>query len=229
MSRNEMSADCWGTAVMLDTPIGGTALSLAADAMKILDERPSVLDDILVIMANGGSLIQCAQKLGVPYSRLSVWCNATEERRTRMSEAMKARDEFLIQRILDELKLIGLHDVSQLFDEEGHLRPMKDLPEGIRRSIASVEIVETADKDGKISTIKKVRMIDKLKGIEMLTRAMVGFIEKKQINVEHTYKVQSFDLDSRMNMLKNVIDVPAQEKANAADVRPADAAVPQDI
>lgn len=228
--RNEMNAECWGTAVMLETPLAGTVMALSDSAMKTLDEKPAILDDILVILANGGSLIQCAQKIGVPYSRLSVWCNATEERRTRMTEAMKARDEFLIQRILDELKGIGLHDVRGLFDDAGNLKPMKDIPESLSRCISSIEVVETADKDGKISTVKKIRLIDKLKGIELLTKAMVGFIEKKQISVEHTYKVQSFDLDGRMNMLKNVIDVPAQEKSNATiDVRPANAAVPQNI
>lgn len=209
-----------------DTP---SVVARSESVMKELDARPELLDDILLILCNGGSLITCADKLGVPYSRLSVWLNGNEERRIRVKEAMAARDEYLIQRILDELKAIGLHDVRELFKEDGSLRPLKEIPESLTKCIAGIDIVESFDKDGTVNYVKRIRMIDKLKGIELLSKAMVGFIEKKQISVEHTYKVQDFDITERLKMLSDVIDVPAQEPTRATDVRPANAGVPQDL
>jgi phage terminase small subunit len=83
--------------------------------------------------------------------------------------------------VLKELHRIATTDVSDAFDDNGNLRPIKDIPLETRRAIASVEIFEEYEGRGKeresIGQTKKVRFWDKVKALEHLCRHL-GIFEK---------------------------------------------------
>ncbi len=174
---------------------------------QILDSRPEIVEEVCLQLANGGSLITAAEKLSVPYSRLSVWLNADEDRRTRVRLAIESRDEWLIHRITDELQAIGLVDIRQAFQEDGRLKPLSEIPETITKCISGIDVAETYDKDGTVTQVKRLRMIDKMKALEMLGRNLEKFIERKKVIVEGSISVQAFDLEERIRM----IDVTPEE------------------
>lgn len=174
-----------------------TPMVRAEQVLAELETIPQLYRDCLELVANGGSLIQCADKLGVPYSRLSVWINEDENRREQFKAAVAARDEWIVARIMDELQAIGLCDVKQLFKEDGTMKALKDIPDAVARCISSIEVEEANDFHGRI---KKVRMIDKIRGIEVLIKGLQGFVEKKELKIEHTYKIEEFDLTDRLKM-----------------------------
>jgi len=177
----------------------------AAANMKALETTPELLDTVCEVLANGGSLITVADKYNVPYSRLRVWLDADDSRRGRISAALTTRDEWLIQRIIDELRDIGLNNPRELFKDDGSLRPLSEIPNAVLKCVSGIDIVETTDKDGSIIQIKRIRMIDKLKGIELLAKAMQGFVDRKQVAVDvtNTYKVQPYDIEDRLKIVGN--------------------------
>ena len=183
----------------------------------ILDSRPEIVEEVCLQLANGGSLITAADKLGIPYSRLSVWLNADEDRRIRIKLAVDSRDEWLVHRITDELQAIGLVDIREAFDENGRLRPLSEIPDEITKCISGIDVVETSDKDGTVAQVKRIRMIDKMKALEMLGRNLEKFIERKKVEVS-VVRVEEFDIAERISMI-SVIDVKAEKEVVGAGNR----------
>lgn len=74
--------------------------------------------------------------------------------------------------ILRQLIAIGGSDVRELFDADGNLRSIKDLPDHVAAAIASVEVVKrniTAG-DKQVDTIYKVKLWPKVPALELLGR-----------------------------------------------------------
>lgn len=212
----------------IDDPLRN-ALSIAARADKVLadlDRDPMMFDGVLNLVSNGMSLINISDKLGVPYNRLSVWLNNTSERRERVSAAVTARNEYIVARILDEVQGIGLSNMKHLLNEDGTMKALKDLPDAVTACISSFEVEEKEIGDIRIGTIKKVKMIDKIRGLEVLIKGLQGFVEHKELKVEHTFTVQAFDLEERIKMLNNA---KPKEVIDAVNVRPVNANQSQDL
>ena len=96
------------------------------------------------------------------------------------------RLEIKADTVLKELLLLAKSDVKEIFDENGNLKAVHEIPEDVRRAIAGVETF--VDKDGDIT--KKIKLWDKPKALEMLGRHLKLFTDK----VEHSGKV-TFDLN----------------------------------
>jgi len=83
-------------------------------------------------------------------------------------------------RIIRELSFVAFFDISQIFDEDGNLRSIKEIPLATRRAIASLDIqameafMDEDDETGKRKSIntllKKLRTSDKLKALEQLCK-----------------------------------------------------------
>ena len=85
-----------------------------------------------------------------------------------------------LARIIQEAARVGISDMGQLFDEDGHLIPTHLLPVDVRRAIASVKVtqsrVDTVVQDGDEQTTTRTtstetveyRFWDKLKGLELI-------------------------------------------------------------
>src|ERR1035437_7745973 len=181
--------------------INEIAIATQERVSVMLDARPEIVEEVCMSLPNGGSLISAADKLGVPYSRLAVWLNADDDRRKRVALAIEARDEWLVHRITDVIEAIGLVDVREMFEEDGRLKPLSEIPQAITKCISGIDVLETSDRNGTVYQTKRIRMIDKMKASEMLGRNLEKFIERKAIKVDHTYKVQDFDIEERLNMI----------------------------
>ncbi len=82
------------------------------------------------------------------------------------------------QRVLAELCRIGFSDVRELFDEDGNLLNIKELPDSIAASVSSVEITRKPGRprldaagnriDDTEEFVSKVRLWDKTKALSML-------------------------------------------------------------
>lgn len=81
-------------------------------------------------------------------------------------------------------------DASELFEESGSLKRMGDIPEDIRRSIQSVEVVELFEGSGDQKHIyghlKKVKLTDKDKNTEMLAKYFGILKDKVDVNIKMT-------------------------------------------
>ncbi len=155
--------------------------------------RPETLFEIVDEVANGGSLIAYCKKNKMRYSNIVNWIYESEERKKSYEAALEARGEYVAQEILAELKKLGFSDIRKLFNDDGSIKEVSQLDDDTAAAIAGIEIQEeVCDKDGKtvVPRTRKIKVVDKLKAIEMLGRNLKMFTDK----VEHSGKVSLEDL-----------------------------------
>ena len=84
------------------------------------------------------------------------------------------------ERVLRDIDRAANLDIALLFDEQGCLKPVRDLPLEVRRAIVSVEVVRrnlTAG-DGTVEHVHKVKLIDKAR-MQQLFAQHVGLLESE--------------------------------------------------
>ena len=127
------------------------------------------------------------------YSEKSARSQASEiltrpnitERLQELLDQRSKRTAITADRVLHELLRIATVDVSEAFDEMGQLKPLKDIPEDVRRAIAGLEVSEIFDGQGDqkhaIGLTKKVKFLDKPRALELLGRHLKLFTDKVEL------------------------------------------------
>lgn len=122
----------------------------------------------------------CASKAGstllkTPHVRTAI------RRRLNKSDLVSHADQ---ERVIQELIAIGFVDPSDMFDSEGKLLPLKRMPEGVRRAIASIDVETKIHADGETETvISKIRMHPKLQALELIAKRLEMLKEKVEISI----------------------------------------------
>jgi hypothetical protein len=97
----------------------------------------------------------------------------------------RIRNNLDVDRVVQEFMSIGLSDIGDLFDDDGRLLPIKDMPESIRRSIAQVDVVTNYSGSGKnkraTGQTTKIRMVDKKGALDSLAR-ILGMFKQDRID-----------------------------------------------
>lgn len=145
---------------------------------------PEVLEIICGHISNGGTAIDLAQTWDIRYSDIVNWINQDKERERRYRLALNARGEWGEERILKELRTLGFTDLSLAYDDNGKLKLPKDMPPEIRAAIAGIDVVEEfITVDGKpevVGQTKKLKLVDKLKAIELLGKTQRMFVDRTE-------------------------------------------------
>lgn len=132
-------------------------------------------------------MVATAAAVRAGYGKDSAQANASRmmknpKIKARIEELIRERDERLSLKpdlVLRELMNHGMLDMAGAFDPEtGELLDITEMPENIRRAIASVT-VQTDPKTGFVS--KQVKFWDKNKALEMIGRHLKMFTDK----IEH--------------------------------------------
>jgi len=93
-------------------------------------------------------------------------------------------------RVLEEYRRLGFSDVGDIFDEQGRLKPIKQLPPAVRAAIASVKATKknlTAG-DGVTEDVVEVKLWDKLKALNDLAKHFGLLEEQVQHHGEITFR-----------------------------------------
>ena len=109
-----------------------------------------------------------------------------------VKEIQANRCDLTAERVLKEIMSIAMLDPVHLFDKDGRLVPIANMPEEVRRAIGGLDIHETYtggrggadDKPPELTAIKKIKLIDKIRALEMLGRHLALFVDLKK--VDHT-------------------------------------------
>jgi phage terminase small subunit len=106
------------------------------------------------------------------------------------------------KQLLDELRALCLCDIKDMYDTDNCLRPVKDMPEGIRKSIAAIEIEELFSGSGHarelIGYTKKVKLWDKKAAIETFMKHLGMFVERVEKTVKVEATVTHVELEDRI-------------------------------
>lgn len=96
-----------------------------------------------------------------------------------------------VERTIDELSNIAFLDIIDIFDEDGKLRPVGDIPERARRAIAGIEVSEIftgfGDAKSKIGELKKVKLCSKEKALELIGRHLKMFVDKLEVSADESF------------------------------------------
>lgn len=87
----------------------------------------------------------------------------------RLQLAKRAEDtEIDAKKVLYELALIAFSDPGHLFDGEGHLLHIQDMPEAVRKSIASCDVSTKESRDGTMVTTAKIKFWNKIEALSLI-------------------------------------------------------------
>jgi phage terminase small subunit len=97
-------------------------------------------------------------------------------------KAIKIDSEF----VLNELYRIASTDVIGLFNDDGSVKPIQEVPEDLRRAVSSIEVLEYFEGYGddreQVGFIKKIRLWSKDSSLDKLGKHLKLFTEKREIS-----------------------------------------------
>lgn len=88
------------------------------------------------------------------------------------------------ERVLDEIAKLAFNDPRKFFDEDGRIKPVKELDDDTAMSLAGIETFHKIigdEKDG-MAVVTKVRISDKRSSLELLGRHLKLFTDKLEVN-----------------------------------------------
>lgn len=130
-------------------------------------------------IATGGTLAEFAAAWGLPYGTLSAWINDDQDRRRTYLSAIVLRDEYLSDIVIRQLRSMCDATMAGAFDDDGNLLPVKKMPVDVQRSILAVQVDEAVvDEGGKITTTKRIRLVDPAKAVELLGKYRKMFVDR---------------------------------------------------
>jgi phage terminase small subunit len=125
-------------------------------------------------------------------------------------------------RVIAELAAIAFADVRAVYDASGHLLPIRDLPDHVAATIASIEVVRrpTDDPDAPVEYVHKYKFWDKLRAVENLGKHFGDLIPNRleltgqgggPVRVEH----ETTDLNRLpTHVLRQVVEALEGESEN---------------
>ncbi len=127
--------------------------------------------------SENGASVQASTLLAIP--KVKAFIDALKTKRATKLE-IKAED------VLAETERLAMSDIGEAFNDDGSLKPIKDMPPHIRRAISSIEVDELFHGSGEqreqVGYTKKIKLWDKVKTLQLLGQHMKLFKE----HVEHS-------------------------------------------
>lgn len=167
-----------------------TKESREARINRLLYNDIGAIDTICDHISNGGSVLTLCSMWNIGYADFVRWLNADQDRVKKYMAAGEIQKEWAINRLLQEIRSISFIDIRKIFNDDHTLRPPSEWPDDIAAAISSIEVDEIEQWDGekkeKIGEMKKIKIFDKLKALEMLGKDLGRFINKHEISGKMT-------------------------------------------
>jgi phage terminase small subunit len=111
----------------------------------------------------------------------------------KLSEKRLKKLDLSAEMIVAELKKLAFYDPIHLFEDDGSVKRIKDIPEAMRKALTSFEVAEifdgeTGEQKHAIGLLKKIKVSDRIRALELLGRykEIQAWSEKHEHNVKIT-------------------------------------------
>ena len=184
------------------------------EIMTAIANGPDFMNTIVGHISNGGTLITLAELWDVTVSDITKRISRNPEWKEDYKLALKARDEWEKERLLQELRAIATVDIREAYDENGRLKDIKDMPASVAAAISNIESAEEMSESGEVSaTIRKVKFWDKAKAIETFLKKHGMLVDRSHVTVGKSLE----DLVHEANVVIEAEVVPNIEESKAED------------
>lgn len=146
--------------------------------------KDALIKEITRHVANGGSLVTFCKDNNLDFGDINSWISRTPDIARQYRQAMTARGDWALERVMHEVGLIAFSDLREAYNDDGSLKNIKDMPEHIARAIQAIDVDEITDGRNRnvIGQTKKLKLADKLKALELYGKQHGMFRER----VEHS-------------------------------------------
>ena len=107
---------------------------------------------------------------------------------------LSIKTQMTAEMVIEELRKLGFVDVKKLYDENGDLLPIHELPDEIAACVSSVEVVKRQARGGEVEYVHKVRLWDKKGALELLGKHFAQFTDR----VQHTGQIEFNRIERRI-------------------------------
>lgn len=140
-------------------------------------------------------------------SRLLKNANISDAIQYRLSGMMKDR-QVTAERVISQIALHAFGNMQDMFDEEGRLLPIQDMPREVASQLAALDVTRRDFDDGSVEFLSKVKKSDSLKALEMLA---------KHLKVIKDEEPDEMDEAERIAKIGRILSVAANREGNTDD------------
>ena len=97
------------------------------------------------------------------------------------AKARTARTEITQDRVLKELGRLAFLDIRKAFDDDGNLKPIKEVDDETAAAIAGLEVASITSDEVTIGTLKKIKLSDKKGALELIGRHLRMWNDKLDV------------------------------------------------
>lgn len=87
-----------------------------------------------------------------------------------LQASVSRRFDISTDRLVQELAAYVFTDSADIYDDEGKLKPLSEIPKNIRRTINEIQTEERFDRDGNPIRKSKAKTPDKVRALELLAK-----------------------------------------------------------
>lgn len=123
--------------------------------------------------------------------------------------------------VLAGLAVIARVDIADLFNKDGTLKPLQDIPKEVRKAIAGVEVEELFAGKGEdkthIGRVRKVKFWDKVKALETLAKHLRLLVDKVDVRFPDGINVNTRYSPEDRALLKEIAVEFAKKKIRGGE------------
>jgi len=125
--------------------------------------------------------------------------------------------------VINELWNIATFDLGELFNEDGKLKPILEIPKQYRKALSMVETRAEIQDGVKVADLTKIKVWDKIKALELIGKNLGMWIEK----TETTNLNVNIEAETESPIFKKIVEHMTQEKP-IIEVKPITLKVPDE-
>jgi hypothetical protein len=153
----------------------------------LLLQKPDTITVIAQRVSAGDTLVAITREWDVPYNLVASWIEADELRKEQYAKAVAVREENHRDRVRASLAEMIDVDISEAFNPDGSLKPIREIPEPVRRAISGLELQEIWQGSGEerrqVGVVKKIKFHDKIRALEIMARSLKMLVDKQEVSI----------------------------------------------